>query len=89
MHIEDARQGLETLDQIGFSFLDLDQEYDQACYDLIIRRLVPGGIIMADKVTSLASELVAFLDHGYRDPRVDTIVISIGRGELFCRRSST
>jgi len=88
LHIEDARQGLERLDQIGFCFLDLDKVYYQACYDLIVPRLVPGGIIIADNVTSHASELAAFLDHVYRDLRVDAIVIPIGKGELLCRRSS-
>jgi predicted O-methyltransferase YrrM len=85
---EDALQVLELLDQIGFCFLDLDKEYYQACYDLIVPRLVPGGLIIADNVISHAHELTDFLDHVQQDTRVDAIVLPIGKGALLCRRSS-
>jgi predicted O-methyltransferase YrrM len=89
LRIEDALQGLEPMDQIGFCFMDLDKEYYQACYDLIVPRLVPGGLIIADNAISHESELSYFLDHVYRDQRVDAIIIPVGKGELICRRSST
>lgn len=86
---EDALQVLEVWDQIGFCFLDHDKESYQACYDLIVPRLVPGGLIIADNVISHAHELTDFLDHVQQDTRVDAIVLPIGKGALLCRRSST
>jgi predicted O-methyltransferase YrrM len=89
LRIEDARRGLEQMDRIGFCFMDLDKEYYQTCYELIVPRLVEGGLLVADNAISHASELSPFLESVYRDKRVDALVIPIGKGELFCRRNSS
>lgn len=86
LRVEDARVGLKTLDQIGFCFMDLDKEYYQACYDIVVPRLVRGGFLLADNAISHANELVSFLENVSGDTRVDSIVIPIGKGGLFCRR---
>lgn len=86
LRVEDARMGLKTLDQIGFCFMDLDKEYYQACYDIVVPRLVRGGFLLADNAISHANELVSFLENVSGDTRVDSIVIPIGKGGLFCRR---
>lgn len=84
--VEDARVGLKSLDQISFCFMDLDKEYYQACYDIVVPRLVRGGFLLADNAISHANELVSFLENVSGDTRVDSIVIPIGKGGLFCRR---
>lgn len=86
LRVEDARVGLKTLDQIGFCFMDLDKEYYQACYDIVVPRLVRGGFLLADNAISHVNELVSFLENVSGDTRVDSIVIPIGKGGLFCRR---
>lgn len=86
LRVEDARVGLKTLDQIGFCFMDLDKEYYQACYDIVVPRLVRGGFLLADNAISHANELDSFLENVSGDTRVDSIVIPIGKGGLFCRR---
>lgn len=86
LRVEDARVGLKSLDQIGFCFMDLDKEYYQACYDIVVPRLVRGGFLLADNAISHANELVSFLENVSGDTRIDSIVIPIGKGGLFCRR---
>ncbi len=86
LRVEDARVGLKTQDQIGFCFMDLDKEYYQACYDIVVPRLVRGGFLLADNAISHANELDSFLENVSGDTRVDSIVIPIGKGGLFCRR---
>lgn len=86
LRVEDAHVGLKTLDQIGFCFMDLDKEYYQACYDIVVPRLVRGGFLLADNAISHANELDSFLENVSGDTRVDSIVIPIGKGGLFCRR---
>lgn len=85
----DARQGLISIEDIGFCFMDLDKSYYQACYELIVPRLVPGGLLVADNMLSHENELAPFLQHVQSDHRVDSIVLPVGKGELLCRRSST
>jgi predicted O-methyltransferase YrrM len=88
LRVEDARQGLKSLIQIAYCFMDLDKVHYKTCYDVIVPRLVEGGILIADNATSHANQLSSFLDHVYQDLRVDAMVLPVGRGELICRRNS-
>jgi caffeoyl-CoA O-methyltransferase len=83
----DARQLLSSgHDAIAFCFLDAEKDIYQDCYDLVIPRLVPGGILAADNVTSHQDYLQSMVDHALTDPRVDSLVVPIGKGVLLSRK---
>ncbi len=82
----DAREYLGDIDGIAFCFLDAEKEIYGGCYDLIVPRLVPGGLLVADNVISHAEELQPLVDRAVADSRVDAVVVPIGKGELVCRR---
>lgn len=82
----DARELLTDGETIAFCFLDAEKEHYADCYDLIIPRLVPGGILVADNVISHADDLRPFVEKAEADPRVDSVIVPIGKGELVCRR---
>ncbi|MDH3889821.1 MAG: O-methyltransferase [candidate division Zixibacteria bacterium] len=82
----DARELLTDEESIAFCFLDAEKEQYADCYDLIIPKLVPGGILVADNVISHADDLQPLVDNAASDPRVDSVVVPIGKGELLCRK---
>ena len=82
----DAHQHLVTCPEISFCFLDAEKEDYQNYYDLIVNRLVPGGLLVADNVISHADFLQEFTNRTLSDDRVDAVVVPIGKGELLCRR---
>lgn len=82
----DARQHLGNHDQIGFCFLDAEKEIYDECYDLVVPRLVPGGLLVADNALSHRQALQSVLDVALSDERVDALVVPIGKGELLCRK---
>ena len=82
----DARKLLTSVESIAFCFLDAEKEHYADCYDLIIPKLVPGGILVADNVISHAGDLQPFVNNAEADPRVDSVVAPIGKGELVCRK---
>jgi len=83
----DARQHLPEMEHIAFCFLDAEKELYQECYDLVIPRLVDGGLFLADNLISHQAELQPFLDYVHADQRVDAVVVPIGKGVLVCRRN--
>jgi len=84
--LADARARLERFERIGFCFLDAEKEVYMDCYELIIPRLVPGGLLIADNIISHNDELQALVEHAAADPRVDSMVVPIAKGELVCRK---
>ncbi|HZQ35861.1 MAG TPA: O-methyltransferase [Dehalococcoidia bacterium] len=82
----DARERIAGHGPIGFCFIDAEKEIYDACYDLAMQQLVPGGLIVADNAISHQSELQPFIDRVLSDNRVDALVVPIGTGELLCRR---
>jgi caffeoyl-CoA O-methyltransferase len=89
-HVElihaDARQHLHEYGHIAFCFLDAEKEIYADCYDLVVPNLTPGGLLLVDNVISHQADLQPFIDRAYADPRVDAVVISIGKGLLLCRK---
>jgi predicted O-methyltransferase YrrM len=80
---------LEHVHQIGevaFCFLDAEKEIYQACYDAVVPRLVSGGLLVADNAINHRATLAGVIDAALADPRVDAMVVPIGKGELLCRR---
>lgn len=72
--------------QLGFCFLDAEKEVYADAYELAVRRLVPGGLLVADNAISHQAELQPLIDRALADDRIDAVVVPIGTGELICRR---
>jgi len=85
--VGDARERLARHDSIAFCFLDADKDVYRDCWELLIPRLVPGGVLVADNVISHAADLQPFVDEALEDVRVDALVLTIGKGLLLARRA--
>ena len=82
----DAREHLAHIDEIGFCFLDAEKEVYADCYELVVPRLVKGGLLVADNAINHRETLQPMLDRALSDERVDAMILPIGKGELVCRR---
>jgi predicted O-methyltransferase YrrM len=82
----DAKALLKESDSIAFCFLDAEKEEYQEFYDIVVPRLTPGGLLVADNVISHAEHLQSVVDAAHADERVDSVVVPIGKGELVCRK---
>ncbi len=82
----DAREHLAHIDEIGFCFLDAEKEVYADCYELVVPRLVKGGLLMADNAINHRETLQPMLDRALSDERVDAMILPVGKGELVCRR---
>jgi caffeoyl-CoA O-methyltransferase len=77
---------VDRLGDIGFCFLDAEKEVYQECYEAVVPRLVPGGLLIADNAISHQDDLSPMLNAALQDARVDAMVVPIGKGELVCRK---
>ncbi len=82
----DARHALSGDRRIAFCFLDAEKEVYADCYEAVIPRLVPGGVLIADNAINHRATLQPMLDRALNDPRVDALIVPIGKGELVCRK---
>jgi predicted O-methyltransferase YrrM len=82
----DSRDVLADYRDVAFCFLDAEKEVYQDCYDLVVPNLVPGGLLVADNAINFREVLQPMIDHALRDPRVDALVVPVGKGELICRK---
>ncbi len=82
----DARMRLPEFQQIAFCFLDAEKDVYQECYDLVVPRLVAGGLFVADNFFSHQEQLQSVRDYALADARVDGLVVPIGKGLLLCRK---
>ena len=78
----------EEFDRVGFCFLDAEKEAYQACYEVVVPRLVPGGVLIADNAINHRQTLQPMLDAALVDERVDAVIVPIGKGELVCRKNT-
>ncbi|HEC40639.1 hypothetical protein LCGC14_2096460 [marine sediment metagenome] len=89
-HIElilgDARDYINTYKNIAFCFLDAEKEVYDVCYDLIIPNMVKGGILIADNAINHYETLKPMIDKALADDRIDALIVTIGKGELLCRK---
>ena len=84
--VGDARQYLKNYKDIAFCFLDSEKEDYIELYELIVPRLKPGGLLIADNVISHAEALSEMVALAKNDNRVDAVVVPLGKGELLCRK---
>jgi caffeoyl-CoA O-methyltransferase len=82
----DARGHLGQYDQIAFCFLDAEKEVYGECYEAVIPKLVPGGLLVADNAISHRETLKPMLERALGDNRVDALIVPIGTGVLVCRK---
>lgn len=79
----DARGGLgpepRTVDLV---FLDADKDVYEPLLEPVVDVLRPGGLLVADNLTSHADELAAFRERALRHRELTGLVVPIGRGEL-------
>jgi caffeoyl-CoA O-methyltransferase len=82
----DALDHLKDCEDIAFCFLDAEKEVYDRCYEAVVPRMVPGGILVADNAINFEALLRPMLDRALNDERMDALVVPIGQGELVCRR---
>ena len=82
----DARERLRACEQISFCFLDAEKLAYLDCYEVVVPRMVKGGLLIADNVISHKESLELFLQRVQSDERVDSVIVPVGQGELVCRK---
>lgn len=82
----DARDHLASLSEVAFCFLDAEKDVYLDCFELVIPRLVGGGLLIADNVISHREALQDFVRTAEADERVDAMMVPIGNGLMLCRR---
>ena len=82
----DAREVISGYSDIAFCFLDAEKDTYLDIYEKVVPNLAPGGIIAADNAINHADKLADFIAQAEDDPRVDTLLVPIGKGILVCRK---
>jgi predicted O-methyltransferase YrrM len=82
----DACEHIPNVSSISFCFLDAEKEVYGDIYELVVPRLVSGGILVADNAINHRETLQPMLDRALADERVDALIVPIGKGELVCRK---
>ena len=67
-------------------FLDSEKDDYERLLEPAIAALRPGGLLVADNLTSHEADLAGFRDAALADPRLGGLVVPIGRGELVAVR---
>jgi len=71
---------------LAFCFSDIEPPENNAkIYELIVPRLVPGGWLIVDNVTSPRVQ-TALINRAKTDPRVDAVLLPFPKGDLICRK---
>ncbi len=71
---------------LAFCFSDIEPpELNAKIYELVVPRLVPGGWLIVDNVTSPRYQ-TALLERAHSDPRVDCVLLPFPKGDLICRK---
>jgi predicted O-methyltransferase YrrM len=82
----DARTHMAYYYNLAFVFLDAEKEIYGDCYELVVPRLVQGGLLVADNAINHRETLAPMLERALGDERVDALIVPIGKGELVCRK---
>ena len=99
-HIGDANNIIPDLDiKIDLAFIDADKKNYPNYFDLIIEKVNPGGLIIADNVlwsgkvieelkdSDLATKaLLEYNDKIQKDHRIENILLPIRDGIMLCRK---
>jgi len=64
-----------------FAFLDADRQSYATYLDLVMPKLAPGALLVADNVVSHASELIDYLARVKSSPGLFSVTVPVGKGE--------
>jgi predicted O-methyltransferase YrrM len=82
----DAFEYAARADNLAFCFSDIEPPENNAkIYELIVPRLVPGGWLVVDNVTSPRVQS-ALIERARSDTRVDSVLLPFPKGDLICRK---
>jgi predicted O-methyltransferase YrrM len=77
-----ATETLATLTgPFDFVFLDADRASYLTYLELVLPKVLPGGLIVADNVTSHPDELAAYLARVRSHPELVSVTVPVGKGE--------
>ncbi|NHK32369.1 MAG: O-methyltransferase [Asgard group archaeon] len=77
-----AKETIKILDkEFDFVFLDAEKEDYIDYFDLVFPKIKTNGLIVADNVISHAEELKAYLEHVRSNPKTQSVLVPVGRGE--------
>jgi predicted O-methyltransferase YrrM len=83
----DGAAGLAVLaGEADVVFIDCEKDDYLRMLEPAIAALRPGGLLVADNLTSHEADLAGFRDTALADPRLTGLVVPIGRGELVAVR---
>ena len=82
----DARNYLSQYSNIAFCFLDAEKEIYGECYEIVVPKLVRGGLLVADNAINHREILQPMLDRALSDEQVDGLIVPIGKGEQVRRK---
>ena len=82
----DFLEHAESVDEIAFCFLDAEKEVYESCYDAVVPKIAPGGLLVADNAINHQATLQPMIDAALVDRRVVALVVPIGKGDLVCRK---
>lgn len=80
----DAAHFIEEMDSLAFCYLD-GGDYCKF-YDLVVPKLVSGGILVADNMLIPKNEHDDFVQKALNDKRLDAVVVPVGTGMLFSKK---
>lgn len=82
----DAFDFATRFDKLAFCFSDLHPpENNGKIYELVVPRLVPGGWLVIDNVTSPRHQ-TEIIKRAESDPRIDSVLLPFPKGDLLCRK---
>jgi len=82
----DARDLLPGYGELAFCFLDAEKDIYADCYELVVPKLAPGGLLLADNAINHRAVLAPMLERALTDPRVDAMILPVGQGVLLARK---
>ena len=84
--VGNALDHIPSYTDIAFCFLDAEKDVYRSCYEAIVPKMVSGGLLVADNAINQQDVLQPMLERAQNDPRVDALIVPIGKGELVCRK---
>jgi caffeoyl-CoA O-methyltransferase len=86
VHHGDAFDFATRYDDVAFCFSDIEPpELNAKIYEIIVPRLLPGGWLVVDNVTSPRHQK-ELIERAHSDPRVDCVLLPFPKGDLICRK---
>src|SRR5579863_6736543 len=58
----DFLEHADEFGDVGFCFLDAEKDVYEACYEMIVPKMVPGAVLVADNFTSNREDLESMLE---------------------------